>query len=596
MEPPRRAHLLGVALVAAVVRLSVVLHPIHGAIDVEEGATPAAALMLLWRGFGTLWHYRYTGVCGGCTLGTLAAAPVFAAVGPTVLAWKALLLAFPVTLACAAWTVGWRRDGLGGAVLLTAAVVLPPALGDAMLLRGWLNHAESTCLALAAVALATTATGVHRTLAAGLLAGLAIAVGLTGVVTVAALLLVLVVERAWRQAAAFAAGASWCALTWIAAWWGGVDPFDLQTRLAWAWTDRDVGTRLAELVEGVRLDHVFGLGPWVLPGSGVPLLVAFAVAAVLVARGGDRLGRTALVAWVGWLAVLVAGPAELHASRPPYVAHDRYLVVLSLLTPVVVAEGGRVAWRQGRRGLGAGLAAAVLAVGVGTVAVRLAGPKVPVIALQEPVVWPWLAVVEVKHGLPTVPWRCGDDPRCASVRDVSAGARVGPADLVDAPDDVVDTRAWRMGVAAGVGAWLPPLAGTATVDDTWQALRPLPGVDDAMWAMALSTRRGLETAVAAVGAGDGLTAARRRQLGWAWGIRHGVRLDVRAPECPNPDPDFGVGWARAQGQLDGARWGGGFTAVGVATWEPAMRTAYAGGVADAREGGARWVPTLDAGR
>ncbi len=84
-----------------------------GAIGGEERYNARAGVMLACGHSDALLEMQYQSFCGGCTADALAAAPLFARLGPTVLAWK--LVPAALHLICAGAGAWLARRVVGGA-------------------------------------------------------------------------------------------------------------------------------------------------------------------------------------------------------------------------------------------------------------------------------------------------------------------------------------------------------------------------------------------------------------------------------------------------------------------------------------------------
>ena len=97
-----------------------------------------------------LWALQYRSFCGGCTAEAVLAVPLFRALGPTVLAWKLVPVAFHlgVTLlgtAVARLAGGWRPAlaSTDMAVQADCCLLLKHVFGGSrMLLISWLPGAN----------------------------------------------------------------------------------------------------------------------------------------------------------------------------------------------------------------------------------------------------------------------------------------------------------------------------------------------------------------------------------------------------------------------------------------------------------------------
>jgi len=117
---------------------------------------------------------QYRAFCGGCTAEAWMAVPVFAVLGPSVLAWKLVPLTFHLAIVAAGALFLRRHSDRAAAAWLLLMIGAPGAYRD-LAWTGWGNHAESTAFVLIAGALLLSPRpGWARHLAAGGIAGLGV--------------------------------------------------------------------------------------------------------------------------------------------------------------------------------------------------------------------------------------------------------------------------------------------------------------------------------------------------------------------------------------------------------------------------------------
>ncbi len=90
--------------------------------------------------------------CGGCTTESLAAAPLFRLLGPTVLVWKIVPATLHLAMAAAGAAFAWKRSPWAAVTWMALVLAAPPAWRE-LGLTGWGNHADSLVFPLAAAAL-----------------------------------------------------------------------------------------------------------------------------------------------------------------------------------------------------------------------------------------------------------------------------------------------------------------------------------------------------------------------------------------------------------------------------------------------------------
>ncbi len=102
---------------------------------------------------------QYRTFCGGCTAEALVAAPLFAALGPTVLVWKAIVGGFHMALTAMGALLVRRLVGAAAACAFVALIFAAPGWYLELSHTGWGNHFESTAFPLAAILLIAHAAG-----------------------------------------------------------------------------------------------------------------------------------------------------------------------------------------------------------------------------------------------------------------------------------------------------------------------------------------------------------------------------------------------------------------------------------------------------
>ncbi len=122
------------------------------------------------------WAMQYRTFCGGCTGEGVLAAGLFAAVPPTVLAWKLIPSGIHLGITGLGTWAAWRASGRWAGALFAGLMMAAPGYYRDLALTGWGNHAESTLFPLLALLLVVAGRGALRgaigLLAAGAVTGL----------------------------------------------------------------------------------------------------------------------------------------------------------------------------------------------------------------------------------------------------------------------------------------------------------------------------------------------------------------------------------------------------------------------------------------
>lgn len=209
-----RARIAAAAALLAALQLWVVFDPRLIEIDPEERYNAGVAQLLLGGQLDQLFAMQYRPFCGGCSVDSLLAAPLFAALGPSLLAYKLV----PVLLLCGAFAASLqllraRRDR---ALLLifTLLSLFPPRAYLHLSLIAWGNHLEAGLLA--ATGLLLLRAGRPRPLLAGLAHGFAVYVGFSGAPFLLAAALGLALERRGRALGLLLLGAALGLSPWLA--------------------------------------------------------------------------------------------------------------------------------------------------------------------------------------------------------------------------------------------------------------------------------------------------------------------------------------------------------------------------------------------
>lgn len=180
----RMAPVLALLLLALLLLAVDLAAQVGGPVGWEEGLNARGALMVACGHGDRLLDLQYRPSCGGCSAEALLAAPLFALLGPRLLAWKLLPLGFHLLMLAAGALWLQRSPGPARSRVLLAWLLLEigaPGFYRSLSSIAWGNHFEGAALGLLAVALALWADGLasraSRRLAwsaAGLVAGLSL--------------------------------------------------------------------------------------------------------------------------------------------------------------------------------------------------------------------------------------------------------------------------------------------------------------------------------------------------------------------------------------------------------------------------------------
>lgn len=340
----------------------------------EELFNAREGVQLACGHFDRAWSWQYRTFCGGCTAEGVLAAPLFRAIGPTVLAWKAIPAGFHlVVTALGAWvaarTVGTRAAGAW--LLLTMAA---PGYYRELFLLGWGNHAESTAFPLLAIFLIGSAPGRSALPRSALLtlAGLVTGLGLwfchTSAHALPALVLAALLSgRGWS--AIFLAAIPVGALPWweyhrsrpqamdfTFDWWGIVKPAPPAALADWLFgpTIRDGLWTVVDYPDVRALAPLWWGLLWVVALAGTGLVCA-AVWASRRSTGGAPDRGTALFAplsFAGLLAAYALRHDLWHNLPDPYASFAFNLRYRAPLVPMLfLGAAFALGWPQWREGL-----------------------------------------------------------------------------------------------------------------------------------------------------------------------------------------------------------------------------------------------------
>jgi hypothetical protein len=132
--------------------LDLLLGP-HGAVHWEERFNARAGVFFACGHVDAADALQYRTFCGGCTAEGLAAAPLFRALGPTVLVWKGLLTAIHMGITAAGAALVARAATPFAGLCFVALIAAAPGWYRELSHTGWGNHYESTLFPLLAALL-----------------------------------------------------------------------------------------------------------------------------------------------------------------------------------------------------------------------------------------------------------------------------------------------------------------------------------------------------------------------------------------------------------------------------------------------------------
>ena len=338
-------------------QLLAVLNPDLVEVDPEEGYNAGHAFALLNGHADALFALQYRPFCGGCTLDAALAVPLFAALGPTWLAWKLVPIGFSLLLLL----VGFARLPAPARWAWALLLLLPSHAWLSLSLVAWGNHYEAACLSAVGLLLLRAP---RRPLLAGVSLGAAVWVSFSGLFALPAALLWL----AWTERRAVlrllpgvALGMSPWLLQWLLA---GTSPFgEIYGQGEASPSLSHLPTQLATLAHPRQLAALLGH-----PALGLGGLAAVpAVLAGLVLAARSVWGRLVLLAALSWAGTYLLSGFHIpipEAPSLPEPASLRYMAPLLPLVFLALAESAGALWASGRRGWAGALLAAPLLVGL----------------------------------------------------------------------------------------------------------------------------------------------------------------------------------------------------------------------------------------
>ncbi|MCB9662956.1 MAG: hypothetical protein H6732_02505 [Alphaproteobacteria bacterium] len=558
------------------------LDPVLGTLDDEEAFTVAQAVLGRWLGVGEASLLQYTPFCNGCTVDAALGTFLFGLLGERMVVWKLVPAAWGVFAGVVVFAVVRARHGHRAAWWALAALLLVPPLVVEGGARAFGNHLEGGWLAVATLALASTARGPWRGLVVGLLGVACLWVLLSTVWVLPAVALALALAGRGRALAGWLGGLAVGGVCWgllghplrqlealrayaatLTPGQGGLAPSSPFAR-AEAWV-----AAWAPLTPGVP--GWLGVAPW----------LALAVAVVLLAGRREALPRSLLLAGCGLAVTLWVAPVQLPTLRAFTVHSARYAVPAAQLGAVVV--GLAVAGVDRRRGP----LAATLLLGlwglpglVGRAGLwQHAGTQH--LDATELVSWsPVRRTLLGRRGVGDLAWHCDGDLRCRYHQAWREGRALGSSTCAwrASPYAVEpETTGWRHGLAAGIAS----CAHEATLCARWETTVGRVAVRDD--ATLLAAVEGL--------AGADPEARRCARLPTLGAVVEAL-LPAPPPSTP-PDLDGPVAlqaWALVRGHVAAPR-ARLLPGAGVASDDPGVQAAFARGVA----AGGWAVPALDLG-
>ncbi len=519
--PPPSTDFPALLTLFLVVQGVLLLSPEVGSIDPEEGMVPLAARLIDMTAPASWLGLVPQPYCGACHAGMFAANAAFFAFGDDVVVWKLLLLPFQVAWLVAFWHAGLTVAGRAGGWLLGLLATLSPTVVLFASWRGWLNHYESTAVAL--VGLALVARGpegdARRALLAGLLlwGSLALSftpVALVGVGMVAAL------SSDWRGRDRVALWAPAVApmLLVVLRSVAGAPPWAVSSAPRGEWFDL---TTLPTVLSADRWMALFDVDADGHRAAGA-VASAMGLAIGALAGGLDRAGRVFLLGGVAGLLSLALGPFRLDEDAAFNLLHQRYLLPAILCLWTAAAVGVLALWQRGLRAAACVLLMALLAGGTqGRMVLIQRGLSTSHLLTTTSPSWDWQALNAVRPGFREAQWRCSPaDEACVDVRAVATGPLGGPSD------------------AQACEAWARPCEALATFS-------------------------------------CGTEAERRRVSAC------GRRLPRSGMPRPNPaglQPGCSAAWGEAAGEAFGRRLGTGLRPLGFEGWPGDVQTSFVAGM------------------
>jgi len=121
----------------------------------HEEAYNATVGWLVWHGglWGDLLRLQYRTFCGGCTVVSVAAAPLLGILGDRFFVWKGLAIAWGMVTVGVAFVAGARLWGRPAGIALALLLALPPRGLSESALMLWGNHQETALFLMVCLAL-----------------------------------------------------------------------------------------------------------------------------------------------------------------------------------------------------------------------------------------------------------------------------------------------------------------------------------------------------------------------------------------------------------------------------------------------------------
>ena len=358
-------------LLVGVVQFVTILNPGAVEVDPEEMYNAGHAFEVLNGHWDALFRLQYREYCGGCTLNALLGAGLFSFLPASWVVWKLVPTIFVLLLAGVGF-LGLRY--VGGRPMAWAFIALllfPPMAWRHLSMIAWGNHLESGVLVFVGwVVLSCQADPSRRRLcAAGLLLGLAVWIGFSGVFACIGSTMWLMWNRRLRATGWLWAGIGLGVSPWLAQWLSaGQHPFVTIYRAGELLPNVSRAmAKIGTLVEPRQLVALFGYDAWPLGWAlGWVWAAALVISIWIVGRGGRPFERGLLFLMASWLGVYLIVRFQISAPDAPQISAPggvRYATPLYPLAFATLAAGFRIWWGRGWRKRAGALMAAALAAG-----------------------------------------------------------------------------------------------------------------------------------------------------------------------------------------------------------------------------------------
>ena len=380
-KPAHRRLIWSLTLAVVAVQCLVVLNPEIVPLDHEELYNAGHARMLQLGHLDAFQRLQYRGYCGGCTVNALAGAAIFAALGPSLFAWKLVPILYSGLAVYFGTGALARSIGPMAAAVFAGLFILPPPMWQELSLVGWGNHYESGCLAIVALALMDKVVRTSRTadaMALGAVVGLGLWVGFSSGFVAIAAAVVLSARRRWRSLATVVLTATPVFAIWLLQ--AHTTSLSILETIYYSGErlpdPSRVPTKLWSLFAPRQLVALFGHGAhpvgWALGWA----WAAVAAWAATRAYRSSPLLRIAGATALSFLAVYTLVRFTVWAPPSPEIAPPGSMRYAAPLIPVIfllVAGAIGSAWQAGRRASATMALVPLITVGVGSRATAFSG-------------------------------------------------------------------------------------------------------------------------------------------------------------------------------------------------------------------------------